>query len=156
VILFAPIGPTILSPLAYSLTGALLVQKANPRILSVVAVSVSTLAAILVRAIQNHIIEKMSIYEKIDSKHRFHLTVNRINKYFKNHKRIIGLSLRREKYIETKDGRLATFLFAIFCFLPVLPDIICIRLLYKKIKFPSFVGAVIIGKIITFVPFIFL
>jgi hypothetical protein len=29
-------------------------------------------------------------------------------------------------------------------------------LLYKKIKFPSFVGAVIIGKIITFVPFIFL
>jgi len=82
--------------------------------------------------------------------------VKKINNYFKNQKRLIRLSLRRERYIETRTGKFATFIFAIFCFLPILPDVICIRILYKKIKFGPFLIAVIIGKTITFVPFIFL
>jgi uncharacterized membrane protein YdjX (TVP38/TMEM64 family) len=60
-----------------------------------------------------------------------------------------------EKYIEKKSGRIATFLFAIFCYAPIIPDIISTRMLYKKIKFPYFIIAVIIGKSITHIPFIF-
>jgi len=49
-----------------------------------------------------------------------------------------------------------TFVFAILCYLPILPDIIGTRILYKKIKLPYFIIAVIIGKSITHIPFIFL
>ncbi len=68
----------------------------------------------------------------------------------------------RKTVIETgeasgkKSGRIITFFFAIFCFLPILPDIIGTRILYKKIKFPYFIVAVIIGKSVTHIPFIFL
>jgi hypothetical protein len=37
-----------------------------------------------------------------------------------------------------------------------LPDIIWTRILYKKIKFPYFIIASIIGKSVTHIPFIFL
>ena len=61
-----------------------------------------------------------------------------------------------EKYLEKRSGRIITFLFAIFCYVPVIPDIIATRILYKKIKFPYFIIAAIIGKGITHIPFIFL
>jgi len=79
-----------------------------------------------------------------------------MHNYFDNHKRFSKISARREAYAATKEGKYTTFLFAIFCFLPVLPDVICIRILYRKISFRSFVAAVIIGKCLTFLPIIFL
>jgi uncharacterized membrane protein YdjX (TVP38/TMEM64 family) len=64
--------------------------------------------------------------------------------------------LKWEKYLEKRSGRIITFLFAIFCYIPIIPDIIATRILYKKIKFPYFIIAAIIGKSITHIPFIFL
>lgn len=156
VIFFAPLVPPVLSPLGYSLTGVLLAQKANPRILSAITVWVSTLTAMVIRMIQNRVIERITLYDQIESIHRFHRLVKRINAYYKKQERITRISQRREKYIETRTGRTATFLFAVFCFMPVLPDIIGTRILYKKIQFPYFVLAVIIGKSATHIPFIFL
>lgn len=155
VIFFAPLVPPILSPLGYSLTGVLLLQKADPWILSAITVGVATITAMIIWVVQNHVIDKLAVYDELDSKQRFHRTVNQINRYFKRQQKIARISYKRERYIETKTGRVATFMFAIFCFLPVLPDIIGTRILYKKIKFPYFVLAVIIGKSITHVPFIF-
>ena len=82
--------------------------------------------------------------------------VNKLNAYFKKEQKIASISLRRERYIETRTGKIATFLFAIFCYLPVIPDIISTRLLYRKIKFPYFLIAVIIGKSMSHLPFIFI
>jgi hypothetical protein len=148
--------PPILSPLGYSLTGVLLAQKANPRILSVITVGVGTITAMIIRTLQNHIIERLTLEEKIKGNNIFARSVNMINSYFRKQEKIAKISLRREKYIETRTGRTATFLFAVFCFLPVLPDIIGTRILYKKIRFPYFILAVIIGKSISHIPFIFL
>ena len=147
--------PPILSPLGFTLTGALVVQKANPRILSLITVGVSTLSAIIIRKLQNHIIERLTIEKKLKGDNIFAHMVNKINSYYKKEERIARISLRREKYIETRTGRVATFFFAVFCFLPIIADIISIRILYKKIKFPYFVLAVIIGKSISHIPFIF-
>ncbi|MFA7717311.1 MAG: hypothetical protein WC875_01175 [Candidatus Absconditabacterales bacterium] len=156
VVFFAPLMPPILSPLGYSLTGVLLAQKANPRILSVITVGVGTITAMIIRTLQNHIIERLTLEEKIKGNNIFARSVNMINSYFRKQEKIAKISLRREKYIETRTGRTATFLFAVFCFLPVLPDIIGTRILYKKIRFPYFILAVIIGKSISHIPFIFL
>lgn len=115
-----------------------------------------TLTAIIIRKLQNHIIKKLSTQEWIKKNNVFARIVNRLNNYYKNEERITKISLKREKYIESKTGKIATFFFAIFCFLPIIADIISIRILYKKIKFPYFILAVIIGKSIAHIPFIFL
>lgn len=155
VIFLAPLLPPILSPLGFAMTGVLVAQKANPRIVSIFTVGMTTVTAIIIRKMQNHIIEKLTIQEKIEGNSLFIRIVNRVNKYFKNQEKIGTISLKREKQLETKTGRIATFLFAIFCYLPILPDIVGTRLLYKKIKFPYFIMAVIIGKSISHIPFIF-
>lgn len=97
----------------------------------------------------------MNFYEEIDSKHWAHRIIVKINKKFKEQEKLNTLSAKRETYIRTKTGKFTTFIFAIFCFLPVLPDIIGTRVLYKKISFPYFILAVIIGKSITHITFIF-
>ena len=130
-------------------------QKANPRILSLITVGVSTISAIIIRKVQNHIIEKLTIQERIEGNNIFVRIINNMNSYFKNQEKIGKISLQREQYIQTRTGKFVTFLFAIFCFLPIIADIISIRILYKKIKFPYFVLAVIIGKSISHIPFIF-
>ncbi|MCX6825380.1 MAG: hypothetical protein NTY80_04140 [candidate division SR1 bacterium] len=151
----APLVPPIFSPLGYILTGMLVAQKANPRLLSLITVGVATLTSIIIRKVQNHVIERLTIYEEIKGNSLFSRIVSKVNTYFKNQKRMTRIGLKREKYIETKTGKVATFMFAIFCFLPILPDIVGTRILYKKIKFPYFIIAVIIGKSVTHVPFIF-
>jgi len=156
VVFFAPLVPPILSPLGFTLTGILVAQKANPRILSLITVGVATLSAMIIRKLQNHIITKLTLSEKLPGKDIFSRIINSSNSYFKRQQKIAKISIKWEEYIKTKTGRFATFIFAVFCFLPVIPDIISTRLLYKKIKFPYFILAVIIGKSISHIPFIFI
>ena len=153
---FAPLLPPVLVPLGYSLAGVLLVQKINPRMLSVIMVFVSVAAVMIIWILQNHIIQRVATYEKGNTTNRVYRIMNRINTYFEKQEKLVRLSQRRERYLKTKPGRFWTFIFAVCLFLPILPDIIGIRLLYKKIKFPYFVLAVFIWKTITYVPFIFL
>jgi hypothetical protein len=139
------------------MTGALILQKIDPRILSIVTVAAAVLADIIIRKMQNFVIERMTIQEDpLKETNIFARIVNKMNSYFKKEERIGRLSARREKHLEKRSGRIITFFFAIFCYLPILPDIIGTRLLYKKIKFPYFLIASIIGKSITHIPFIFL
>jgi hypothetical protein len=76
--------------------------------------------------------------------------------YFNDNSRIAIIWSKRHKYSGTREGKFFTFLFAIFCFLPILPDIVGNRILYNKIKFPYFILAVVIGKTISHAWFIFL
>jgi len=156
IIVASPLMPPILVPLSYSYTGALIAQNVNLWILSIVSVWAAVLADIIIWKLQNFIIERMTINEKIESKDFFSRTINWMNSFFKDSERIGRMSLKRERYLEKRTGRVLTFLFAIVCYLPVLPDIIGTRILYKKIKFPYFILASIIGKSVTHIPFIFL
>jgi len=158
VIIVSPLVPPVLVPLSYSMTGALLLQGLNPWVLSIVSVLAAALTDVIIRIIQGRVIEKISIYEQIDEdKQRWiHRTSNKINAFFKKQRNLSKLGKKREEYGKTKKGKVATFFFAIFCYIPIIPDIISTRLLYKKIDFPYFLIAVIIGKSITHIPFIFL
>lgn len=149
--------PPILVPLSYSMTAAMILQKIDPRILSIVSIGAAVLADILIWKMQNFIIPKMTIQEKpIKWDNIFAHIINKMNSYFKNSERIGRISLKWEKYLEKRTWKVITFFFAIFCYIPIIPDIISTRMLYKKIKFPYFIIAVIIGKSITHIPFIFL
>lgn len=155
VIYFAAIVPPVLSPLGYSLTGVLILQNANPRMVLFVTVFIVTLSDITIRTVQNHLIKKWAGYETLDKQKRFHRLINKINSYFKKESNLSKIGEKWKKHSETKMGKVTTFLFAVFCYLPFLPDIIGTRLLYKKIKFIPFVIAVIIGKTISHGVFIF-
>ena len=112
---------------------------------------------IIIRKMQNFVIARMTINEDpLKETNIFARIINKMNSYFKKEERIGKLWMRWEKYIEKRSGKIVTFLFAIFCYLPILPDIIGTRMLYKKIKFPYFIIAVIIGKSLTHIPFIIL
>jgi len=115
----------------------------------------ATLSTATIRIIQNYVIKKLNMYEQTDSKSKFRRRAANLNRFFKKQERLAKISAKREKYIQTNTGKAVTFSFAIFCFLPVLPDIIGTRILYKKIKFLPFMLAVLIGKSITHIPFIF-
>jgi hypothetical protein len=107
------------------MTGALILQKIDPWILSIVSVGAAVLADIIIRKMQNFIIPRMTIDEDpLKKKHIVARIINKMNSYFKKEERIGKLSVKREKYLEKKSGRIITFLFAIFCYLPILPDII--------------------------------
>jgi hypothetical protein len=139
------------------MTGAMILQKFNPRTLSIVSIGAAMISDIIIRKMQNFIIPRLTINEK-----PFRETTiigriaNRINSYFQKQDEIARVNTKREKYLERRTGRFMTFLFAVFCYLPVIPDIISTRLLYKKIRFPYFIIATVIGKGITHIPFIFL
>ncbi len=156
-IVVSPLVPPILVPLSYSMTGALVVQKIDPWILSLVSVAAAVIADIIIWKMQNFVIPRMTIDEDpAKDTNIFSRIINKMNSYFKKEERIGRLSVKWEKYLEKRSGRIITFLFAIFCYVPVIPDIIATRILYKKIKFPYFIIAAIIGKGITHIPFIFL
>ncbi|MCX6822844.1 MAG: hypothetical protein NTX91_02500 [candidate division SR1 bacterium] len=155
IIYFAAIVPPILSPMGYSMTGVLLLQNGNPWTILIVTVIVVTLSDITIRIVQNHLIKKWAGYETLEKQKRFHRTINKINTYFKQQASLNKVGEKWKKHSETKMGKITTFLFAIFCYLPIIPDIIGTRLLYKKIKFVPFVIAVIIGKVISHGTFIF-
>jgi hypothetical protein len=107
------------------MTGALILQKIDPRILSMVSVGAAVLADIIIRKMQNFIIPRMTIHEDpLKKKHIVARIINTMNSYFKKEERIGKLSVKREKYLEKRSGRIITFFFAIFCYLPILPDII--------------------------------
>lgn len=155
VIYFAAIVPPVLSPLGYSLTGLLVLQNANPRMVLLVVVSIVTLSDITIRFVQNYLIKRWNEYETIENPKWYQRLISKINSYFKKQQNLNRISSKREEYTKTKTGKIATFLFAIFCYLPFIADIISTRLLYKKIKFVPFVIAVIIGKTISHGVFIF-
>lgn len=157
IIIVSPLVPPILVPLSYSMTAAMVVQKIDPWILSIVSVAAAVLADIIIWKMQNFVIPRMTIDEDpLKDRNIFARIINKMNSYFKKEERIGKLSLKWEKQLEKRSGRIITFFFAIFCYLPILPDIIWTRILYKKIKFPYFIIAAIIGKSITHIPFIFL
>ncbi|MEI6773554.1 MAG: hypothetical protein WCL18_01685 [bacterium] len=107
------------------MTGALILQKIDPRILSIVSVAAAVIADIIIRKMQNFVIPRMTINEDpLKDRNIFSRIINKMNSYFKKEERIGRLSLRWEKQLEKRSGRIMTFFFAIFCYLPILPDII--------------------------------
>lgn len=155
ILFFSPLIPPILSPLTYSFTWVLLIQKANPRILTVITLSVIIMVNIIIWYLQKYIIKKFNMYKVTQETDLFSRIFKKISKYFDKETKIARVELKLEKYWTTKRWKIIIFLFAIFCFLPTFPDIVSNRLLYKKISFGWFLVALIIGKTISHVPFIF-
>ena len=91
------------SSVGYSLSGVLLLQNADPRAILIITVVAATMANMIIRIVQAHLIEKWSDYENLESKNRFQQIITRINNYLRRQEKITKFSSKREKYIETKS-----------------------------------------------------
>jgi len=132
----------------------LLVQQTNPRLLSLIVVIIAVGSTICIRKINNQVLKKIKDIETKTKKTDIFSRFRRLLKsYFQNEEKLGKENIK--KYYESPRGEAVTFLLTIVGFMPILPDIVVVRLLHNKIKFKPFVIALTIGKIITYVPFIF-
>ena len=132
----------------------MLVQKTNPRLLSLIVVIIAVGSTICIRKINNQVLKKIKDIETKTKKTDIFSRFRRLLKsYFQNEEKLGKENIK--KYYESPRGEAVTFLLTIVGFMPILPDIVVVRLLHNKIKFKPFVIALTIGKIITYVPFIF-
>ncbi|MEI8253450.1 MAG: hypothetical protein WCG25_07030 [bacterium] len=90
VLFFSPLVPPVLSPLAYSMTGILLLQKADPLWLSIITISVVALADVVMWILQDYIIRRINAQKKTDYKKTgiFAWILKKFDYYFNNHSQI--------------------------------------------------------------------
>ena len=144
-------------PLAYSMIGVLLVQKADPRALSIMATVVSSGSCILTRLLWTYVHGKITEHqEKHKHKDRFSRMEKRIKNYFDKKESLGKYSEKIKNYTERAHGKFALGLVIIFLLQSAVPDVIAIRFLHKKIPFRYFSVTAIIGKAIVYVPFVFI
>ena len=157
VMFISPLVPPILVPLAFSMIAFLMYQKANPREVSGLMIASSMLACIAIRIIEGYIVQKMREH-KLKHKKPDPITLRsqKFLSFFIKEDQGNKISQRVEGYVKTKRGRVILFLLAIFCTAPTVPDIITVRIFRYKMKVVPFLIAAFIGKIISFVPFVFL
>jgi len=154
IVFIQPLLPPILTPLSYSLVSVLLLQKANPRFITLVVVVIAVGSTTSIRKVNEQVMKKIKQHELKTKKTDIFSRIRRLIKsYFQKEEKAGNENFK--KYYESPRGMVVTFLLTIVWFMPILPDIVVVRLLHGKIKFKPFVIALTIGKIITYVPFIF-
>jgi membrane protein YqaA with SNARE-associated domain len=156
VVFVSPVLPPILVPLSFSMLGVLIVQWANPWVLSGIMITSTVLEMAFIWWITWIILRRMEKYKETTHKPDFVTSIWR---------KFVGYLIRRAKanrasqrvdgYLRTRSGKVLIFLLAIFCSAPTVPDIITVRLFRRKMPFGSFIIAAFLGKIISFVPFVF-
>ncbi len=156
-IAISPVVPPVLVPLAFAMVGALLVQHADPWTLAAIMILSSRGSCMVIRLLEWYILQWMAAYKV---KHHKPDALTKIWESF------MGLFMKKDKisrtwkrienYMKTPRGKVVIFLLAVFCTAPTVPDIITVRIFRTQTNFRFFFSAAIFGKIISFVPFIFL
>ncbi len=156
IVLIAPYMPRVLTPLSYSIASVSLVEKINPRLISLLFVVFSTLAIVILRYIEWYIITKVQTYQKkVNYTDFLSRRSEKIKLYFETKKTNRHWS-NLKKHLASDKGQRTLFILAVIGFMPTIPDFLTVALLQKKLKFWYLVLAAIVWKILQFFPFIFL
>jgi membrane protein YqaA with SNARE-associated domain len=91
---------------------------------------------------------------KRDNKDWISRLENRFAKYLENKKNLSKLNNRITNFLETKNSKLVLFLLTIVAIDSAIPDIIAIGIVRKRLPFPLFILAAIIGKSTVYLPVI--
>ena len=153
----SPFFPPAVTPFSYPLIVILLLQKINPRFLSIVAICANVLGSLIIRWFRPIVIRRVNNYQtKNQNKDVFSIIGNRIAWYIKKNEKISKNGKRLEEYMEEKWGGVGLFIFSAFMFWCALPDIVIIKIIRKKVNFFFFMTAAIVGKAGAYIPLIFI
>jgi len=119
----------------------------NTLLLSMVCVFLAVTIDIVIWTVQDRVIQKLNDFEEKNTNTKKNFLsdfVIRMNVFFKKKTESMKKSINLDQHTETPIGKFFMFIFAVFCFLPVFPDILVIRALRKRISFPNFVIAAVL------------
>ncbi|EKD25221.1 MAG: hypothetical protein ACD_80C00102G0013 [uncultured bacterium (gcode 4)] len=154
-VIISPIFPPIIIPITYTLMGIRLVQGASPITMSLATVIPATLSSILIRLLYGYMHKRILAFkEKRDNKDRISRLEKRFAEYVENKKRLSNFNSKIKNYLETRNSTLVLFLLTIVAIDSAIPDIAAIGIVRKKLPFPLFILAALIGKSTVYLPVI--
>jgi len=154
-VIISPIFPPAIIPVTYTLMGIRLLQGAGPIAMSFGTVLPAAASSILIWLLYGRLHRRILAFkEKRDNKDRISRLEKRFVKYMENKKWLSKLNTRITNYLETKNSKLVLFLLTIIAIDSAIPDIIAIGIVRKKLPFPLFIIAALIGKSTVYLPVI--
>jgi membrane protein YqaA with SNARE-associated domain len=96
----------------------------------------------------------LAFKEKRNHDDRISRLENRFARYLENKKRLSNLNRRITNYLETKNSKRVLFLLTIVAIDSAIPDIVAIGIVRKRLPFPLFIIAAVIGKCTVYLPVI--
>lgn len=154
-VFISPIFPPIFIPFAYTLVGLRLVQWDWPIGLSLSTVIPAAASSILIRILYGYMHKKILAFKnKRNNKDWISRLENKISIYIENRKRLSKFNNKITNYLETRNSKLVLFLLTIVAIDSAIPDIAVIGIVRKKLPFPLFILAAIIGKSTVYLPVI--
>ncbi|MFA6256257.1 MAG: hypothetical protein WC606_03665 [Candidatus Absconditabacterales bacterium] len=151
----SPIFPPAIIPIAYTLIGVRILQGAGPIALSFSTVIPAAASSIIIRLLYGYMHRWILTFKaKRDNKDWISRLENRFAKYLENKKNLSKLNNRITNFLETKNSKLVLFLLTIVAIDSAIPDIIAIGIVRKRLPFPLFILAAIIGKSTVYLPVI--
>ncbi len=155
VVFISPVFPPAIIPIAYTLIGIRLVQWAGPIAMSFGTVIPAAASSIIIRLLYGYMHRWILAFKaKRDNKDRISRLENKFATYIENRKKLNKLNNKLTGYLETKNSKLVLFLLTIVAIDSAIPDIVAIGIIRKRLPFPLFVIAAIIGKATVYLPVI--
>ncbi|MFA5747784.1 MAG: hypothetical protein WC872_01590 [Candidatus Absconditabacterales bacterium] len=153
----SPIFPPVIIPFAYTLIGVRLLQGAGPMALSLATVLPATLSSVMIWLLYGYAHKWiLKFKEKRNNQDFISRFEYRISKYIENRKGLSKINKKIKNYLSTKDSKIILFLATIFAIDSAIPDIVVVGIVRKKLPFPLFILAAIIGKCTVYLPVIWL
>jgi membrane protein YqaA with SNARE-associated domain len=154
-VVISPVFPPAIIPITYTLMGIRLLQGAGPIAMSFGTVVPAALSSILIRLLYGYMHKKILAF-KHKNGHQDWISrlENRFAKYLENRKRLSKLNKKITNYLETRNSKRVLFLLTIVAIDSAIPDIVAIGIVRKKLPFPLFILAAIIGKCTVYLPVI--
>lgn len=156
-VFLCPLFPPVIMPFVYSLLWVLLVQWADPRILSLVSIVVGTVSCVITRWAWKPITAKINEYKHKRNHEDWLSKIERtIASYLDKQNAVNSYWKKIEAYAEKPHGKVMFALIIIFLLQSSVPDVIAIKFLHKRVSFWFFSWTAFLGKAVVYLPFIFL
>lgn len=154
-VVISPIFPPVIIPITYTLMGVRLLQGAGPIAMSFGTVIPAALSSILIRLFYGYAHRWILAFKaKRDNKDWISRLENKFATYIENRKWLSKFNKKITNYLWTKNSKRALFLLTIVAIDSAIPDIVAIGIVRKRLPFPLFVLAAIIGKSTVYLPVI--
>lgn len=156
-VFISPVFPPAIIPFAYALIGVRLVQWDGPTGLSFTTVIPAALSSIVIWLMYWYLHKKIQAFKTKRNNQDFISRMQyKVSTYLEKKKKISKINQKIKNYLATRNSKIALFLVTIFAIDSAIPDVIAIGIVRKKLPFPLFVLAAVLGKATVYLPVIWL
>ncbi|MBP6911389.1 hypothetical protein KBC03_07505 [Patescibacteria group bacterium] len=156
-VFLSPLFPPVVVPFSYTVIGWLLVDHVNPWLIAAISVILSTISCMVTRLLWVHLHEKVGAYQEKKQRNDFFSRAERkIEAWFAKRETMNAYAQKLQRYTEKRKGKVVLFIVVVFLFQSALPDVLGIKFLHKKMSFGMFTLSAFLGKLIVYLPVIFI